>query len=113
MSGLREVLAAHEVCLTSWVEVCGCTCGENRTSGPGPEGDDWAWFREHLADAVTAWMAERLSGAREYVALAIHEGEWHDEGECYDARGCSPGPMWAADGALGVVSRALGVEVDS
>lgn len=110
-AGLAEVLAEHEVCLTSWAEVCGCTCGANRPSGPGPEGDDWAWFRAHVAAAVTEWLGERLREVREEVARTFHESEWHDDGECYDPRGCPAGEAWAtADAALAVVAGALGIE---
>lgn len=88
-------------------------------------GDDPGRLADDLAAAVTAWIGEQLAGAREDVAetlltehidgdLLVGAGRGHDsEGDDVAIGVARPAEVvwWAADGALGVVARVLGVEV--
>ena len=99
MSGraLADVLIVHNRQLIEGMGLVICSC------------EAWALERpirrtapqhaEHVADAVTAWLGERLAGAREDVAAAI--GELPPGLDLEDD----------ADAALDVVRRALGIEV--
>lgn len=96
-AGLAGVLAAHQRILDG---PGSCRCGE----WP-PLGHDVEW-PAHLTAAVTAWIGERLAGARDDVAEAV-------AGAVYKTNylGDPADPDDVTDAALGVVTRALGVEV--
>lgn len=106
MSGqtLAEVLAGHP-----YATVDGCECGWRYPRGS--LGRLHAEFNAHIADAVTAWIEERLTAAREGVVETLLGGlDATDASD--DVRGFfRKTAEIEADAALDVVSAALGIEV--
>lgn len=93
-AGLAEVLAEHVL-------------GQYDNGG----GDEWVEVRsvEELTAVVTEWLGERLRAEREYIADLI-DAAFYVPGDTED--GPSFRATVAADAALAVVGKALGIEVD-